>query len=154
VTPLRFGFVLAFVCAIAFWQLNDIGESAIEMALGPSAAPRAVVAFLTVMTAAYCISAWRGRQVDDSLSPDETALPGSSVRMLSLFAGGLVFMLGVTWAGFVLPAALCGMLVARAFDAALSVKSAIICSAISVVLWLLFAKVLGVGLGPATPFGI
>jgi hypothetical protein len=46
------------------------------------------------------------------------------------------------------------MCVARAFDAALNLKSALICGAISLSFWLLFAKVLGVGLGPATPFGI
>jgi hypothetical protein len=112
-----------------------------------------VVAFFALVTVLYCISAWRGRQVDDSQEPDQSALPGSTVRMASLFAGGLVFMAGVTWAGFVVPAMLCGMLVARGFDARLGIKSALICLGISASLWLLFAKVLGVGLGPATPFG-
>lgn len=152
-TPVRVGAVLAFICAVAFWQLGDINESAIQMAVGPSAAPRAVVAFLALMTVIYIISAWRGRQVDDSLEPDQSALPGSTLRLASLFAGGLVFMAGVTWAGFVLPATLCGMFVARGFDAPFGTKSALICLGISVSLWALFAKVLGVGLGPATPFG-
>ena len=152
-TPVHVGVVLAVFCATAFWQLGEISESAIQMAVGPSAAPRAVVAFFAVVTVLYIISAWRGRQVDESQEADQSALPGSTLRMASLFAGGLVFMGGVTWAGFVLPAALCGMLVARGFDAPLGVKSALICLGISASLWTLFAQVLGVGLGPATPFG-
>jgi hypothetical protein len=152
-TPVRVGALLAFICAVAFWQLGDIGESAIQMAVGPSAAPRAVVTFLALMTVVYLISAWRGGQVDESHEPDQSALPGSTLRMASLFAAGLVFMAGVTWAGFVLPATLCGMLVARGFDAAFGLKSALICLGISAFLWALFAKALGVGLGPATPFG-
>lgn len=151
--PIHVGAILAFICAVAVWQLGQIPESAIQMAVGPSAAPRAVVAFFALVTVLYCISAWRGRQVDDSLEPDQSALSGSGLRLLSVFAGGLVFMGGVTWAGFVLPAALCGMLVARGFDAPFGVKSALICLGIAVTLWALFAKVLGVGLGPATPFG-
>jgi Tripartite tricarboxylate transporter TctB family len=151
--PTHVGAILAFICAVAFWQLGQIPESAIQMAVGPSAAPRAVVAFFAVVTVLYCISAWRGRQVDDSLEPEQSALPGATLRLLSLFAGGLVFIAGVTWAGFVLPATLCGMLVARGFDAPLGLKSALICMGISVTLWALFAKALGVGLGPATPFG-
>jgi hypothetical protein len=152
-TPVHVGAILAFFCAVAFWQLGDISESAIQMAVGPSAAPRAVVAFFAVVTVLYIVSAWRGRQVDESAEPDQSALPGSLLRMASLFAGGLVFMGGVTWAGFVLPATLCGMLVARGFDAPLGAKSALICLGIAASLWALFAKVLGVGLGPATPFG-
>lgn len=152
-TPVHVGAVLAFICAVAFWQLGDISESTIQMAVGPSAAPRAVVAFFALVAVLYIVSAWRGRQVDESLEPDQTALPGSTLRIASLFAGGLVFMGGVTWAGFVVPAALSGMLVARGFDAPLGIKSALICLGISVSLWALFAKVLGVGLGPATPFG-
>lgn len=56
--------------------------------------------------------------------------------------------------GFVIPAALCGMGVARAFDAPLGLKSALVCGAIAAVFWFVFARLLGVGLGPALPFGV
>jgi len=153
-TPVRVGAVLAVICAVAFWQLGDIGQSAIQMAVGPSAVPRAVVGLLALMTVVYTLSALRGRQADESLEPEQSALAGARLRMLSLFSGGLIFMAGVTWLGFVLPATCCGMCVARAFDAPLGRKSALICLGIAVTLWLLFAKLLGVGLGPATPFGL
>jgi hypothetical protein len=151
--PSHVGGLLAVVCAIAFWQLGAIGTSAIEMSVGPAAAPAAVVALLALMTAIYTVSAWRGQQVDESSAPDQSALPGSGVRLACVFAGGLLFIAGVAFLGFVLPATACGMLVARAFDAPFHVKSALICGSISSVLWLVFAKVLSVGLGPATPFG-
>ena len=48
--------------------------------------------------------------------------------------------------------ALCGMGVARAFDAPLGLKSALICAAIASTFWFVFAQLLGVGLGPAMPW--
>jgi Tripartite tricarboxylate transporter TctB family len=152
-TPVRLGAVFALICALAVWQLGDIGQSAIQMTVGPAGVPRAIVALFALMVVVYTVSAWRGHQVDESEEPDQSALPGGGLRLVSLFSGGLVFMAGVTWLGFVVPAAACGMLVARAFDAPFSGKSAVVCSGIAIVLWVLFAKVLGVGLGPATPFG-
>ena len=152
-TPIRVAAVLAVICLVSAWQLTAIGTSAIQMAVDAKAVPTVVVALLTVLTLMYGISAWRGQQADESLEPDQAALPGSGVRLVSLLAGGVAFMAGLPWLGFVLPATVCGMCVARSFDAALGVKSAMICGIISVCFWLLFAKVLGVGLGPATPFG-
>jgi Tripartite tricarboxylate transporter TctB family len=152
-TPIRVAAVLAVICLVSAWQLTVIGTSAIQMAVDAKAVPTVVVALLAVLTVMYGISAWRGQQADESLEPDQTALPGSGVRLVSLLAGGVAFMAGLPWLGFVLPATVCGMCVARSFDAPLGAKSAMICGIISVCFWLLFAKVLGVGLGPASPFG-
>lgn len=152
-TPLRLGGLFALICAVAYWQLDAIGQSAIQMAVGPAGVPTAVVALLALMVALYVVSAARGQQVDESTEPDQSALPGSGLRLISLFGGGVLFIAGVGFMGFVLPATACGMCVARSFDAPFNAKSFAICACTSVVLWALFAKVLGVGLGPATPFG-
>jgi hypothetical protein len=152
-TPVRVGLLFAVLCAVAFWQLGAISESAIQMAVGPSAVPKAVVALFALMTVLYLISAWRGDQVDESQEPDQSALPGSGMRISFLFGGGLLFIVGVSWLGFVIPATLCGMCVARSFDAPFGPKSAAICMVLSTALWGVFAKALGVGLGPATPLG-
>jgi hypothetical protein len=101
----------------------------------------------------YGISAWRGRQVDESLAPEQTPLPGSQRRMLTLLLGGVLFMALVDLIGFVIPATLCGMCIAKAFDAPFGWKSTSICVSISAFFWWLFAILLGVGLGPALPFG-
>ncbi len=154
-TPLRVALALLLVCAVAAWQVSVIPQSLMEMTVGASLVPAGVVAGLSLAGACYALSALRGHQPDESLNPEQTALPGSLARLLSLLAGGALFMLLVVPLGFVLPAALCGMCIARAFDAPLGGKSLLICSAIAAVFWLVFARLLGVGLGPAfAPLGI
>ncbi len=154
-TPLRVALALLLVCAVAAWQVSVIPQSLMEMTVGASLVPAGVVAGLSLAGACYALSAWRGRQPDESLNPEQTALPGSLARLLSLLAGGALFMLLVVPLGFVLAAALCGMCIARAFDAPLGGKSLLICGAIAAVFWLVFARLLGVGLGPAfAPLGI
>jgi hypothetical protein len=154
-TPLRVALALLLVCALAAWQVSIIPQSLMEMAVGASLVPAGVVAGLSLASAAYALSAWRGRQSDESLEPEHAALPGSTGRLLSLLAGGALFMLLVVPLGFVLPATLCGMCIARAFGAPLGGKSLLICGTIAAVFWLVFARLLGVGLGPAfAPLGL
>lgn len=148
-TPLRVALLLGLLCGVAVWQAFVIPESAIQMAVGPSLVPAVIVGLLGLTSALYAISAWRGRQVDESLAEGSRPLPGGLVRLAFLVAGGLVFMAGVSLVGFVVPAALCGMCIARAFDAPLGWKSAMICGAIALMFWSLFSLVLGVSLGPA-----
>ncbi len=152
-TPFRLGLGFAVICVVAYWQLGAIAESTIQMAVGPTAVPKALTALFALAVVLYTVSAWRGRQVDESTEPEQSALPGSGKRLISVFGGGVLFIAGVGWLGFVAAATACGLCVARAFDAPLNTKSLLICAAISVVLWAVFAKLLGVGLGPATPFG-
>lgn len=152
-TPFRISLMLVALCLVAVWQVTLIPESAIQMAVGPTLVPAVIVAVLTLASVLYGISAWRGRQVDESAAPDQTPLPGSQGRMLVLLAGGVVFMVGVSPLGFWLPGTVCGMCIARAFDAPFNARSLLICGAIAGGFWYLFAHVLGVGLGPATPLG-
>ncbi|MEI8265510.1 MAG: tripartite tricarboxylate transporter TctB family protein [Betaproteobacteria bacterium] len=147
-TALVISLALALLVGVAGWQVTRIPESAIRMAVGPALVPALVVAALALAVAAYVVSMWRGRQ------PLETGPePGALSRVLSLMGAGVVFAAGVTWLGFILPATLCGMGVARAFDARLGWRSALICGCIAAAFWLVFARLLGVGLGPALPFG-
>ena len=148
-TPLRVALLLAAVCAVAGWQVTLIPESAIQMAVGPVLVPAVTAAALAVVTIAYGVSAWRGRQVDEASNPATIPLPGAAGRFSSLLGGGLAFMLLVVPLGFVIPATLCGMSVARAFDAPFGLRSAAVCAAIALVFWVVFSVWLGVGLGPA-----
>lgn len=148
-TPLRVALLLAAVCAVAGWQVTLIPESAIQMAVGPVLVPAVAAAALSVVTLVYGLSAWRGRQVDEASDPAAAPLPGAAGRFASLLGGGLVFMLLVVPLGFVIPATLCGMGVARAFDARPGLKSAAVCGTIAIAFWVLFSVWLGVGLGPA-----
>ncbi len=153
-TPWRVSLVLIGICLLAIWQVTVIPESAIQMAIGPQWMPAVIVALLTLCCLAYGLSAFRGHQVDESQHDEQTPLPGSGRRMIFFGAGGVAFMVGVGPLGFWAPATLCGMCIARSFDAPLDAKSLFICGVIAAVFWLLFAHVLGVGLGPATPWGV
>jgi NAD/NADP transhydrogenase beta subunit len=152
-TPAHVSLVLLVICIVAAWQVGVIPVSAIQMAVGPVLVPAGIVGLLSLAAVFYAHGAWRGRQPDESQAPGQTALAGSQWRMASLLSGGLVFVVLVSFAGFVLPATLCGMLIARAFDAPLNLKSVLICGSVSSSFWILFSKVLGIGIGPATPFG-
>ena len=151
-TPCRVALLLATLCGVAAWQVTVIPQSLMQMTVGPVLAPGVIVAALSVFAVLYGISAWRGRQTDESQAPDQSALPGANTRMLSLLGGGLAFIVLVIPLGFVIPGTLCGMGVARSFDAPLGFKSAGICAAIASTFWFVFAQLLGVGLGPALPW--
>lgn len=151
-SPLRLALLLIAVCGVAAWQLTVIPQSMMQMTVGPTLAPAAIVAALSLVAVLYGVSAWRGRQVDLSHEDGQEPLPGSTSRMLSLLGGGVAFIVLVIPLGFVLPATLCGMCIARSFDAPFSGKSLLICGLIAAVFWFVFARLLGVGLGPALPW--
>ena len=151
-TPVHVAILLVSLCGLAAWQVTVIPESLMQMTVGPVLAPGVIVAALSVMALLYGLSAWRGRQTDESHGPDQSPLPGAHTRMLSLLGGGVAFMALVVPLGFVIPGTLCGMGVARAFDAPLGLKSALVCGAIASTFWFVFAQLLGVGLGPALPW--
>lgn len=150
--PLHVALVLAVLGAVGAWQVTLIPESLMQMTVGPTLVPAVVVGGLLVLTVVYGISAARGREVDESLAEDQSPMPGASARLLSLLGGGLAFIVLIGPLGFVIPGTLCGMGVARAFDAPVGLRSLLICGAIATAFWLLFAVVLGVGLGPALPW--
>ena len=148
-TPLILAGLLVVIAAVAAWQVTVIPASLIQMAVGPVLVPGVVVAGLALLALLYAWSAWRGRQVDESLAEGQTPLPGSGRRLLFMLGGGVLFMALVQPLGFLIPGMLCGMGVARGFDARTGWRSALICGAISGVFWFVFARLLGVGLGPA-----
>lgn len=152
-TPFRVGLILLAVSAVAAWQATVIPQSLMQMTVGATLVPALIVGGLALVSLLYALSAWRGRQVDTSLAPDQSPLPGANTRLLYFLAGGVLFMATVSPLGFVLPAAACGMCVARAFDAPFGLKSGAICSLVAAAFWVLFARLLGVGLGPALPWG-
>ena len=151
-TAFRLALLLAALCGMAAWQVTVIPQSMMQMTVGPVLAPAVIVAALSVLAVLYGVSAWRGRQTDESHAPDQSPMPGAHTRMLSLLGGGVAFIVLVVPLGFVIPATLCGMGVARAFDAPLGLRSALVCAAIASSFWFVFAQLLGVGLGPALPW--
>ncbi|MEY4283736.1 MAG: hypothetical protein RL111_411 [Pseudomonadota bacterium] len=151
-TPFRLALALLALCIVAIWQVSLIPESLMQMAVGPTLVPKVVVAGLTVLALIYGFRAHRGLEADESLAEDQSPLPGSNTRALSLMLGGVAFMALVGPLGFIAAGTACGMGVARAFDAPLGSKSLLICALLSTLFWVLFAVILGVGLGPGLPW--
>ena len=151
-TPLRVALILLALCAVAIWQALIIPESLMQMSVGPTLVPKVVVACLTVLAALYGLRAAQGLEADEAQTEGQDALPGSSVRAVSLLLGGVAFMVLVGPLGFIPAGTACGMGVARSFDAPLGLKSLLICAALASAFWILFAVILGVGLGPGLPW--
>ena len=105
-TPWRLALLLLAVCGVAAWQLTVIPQSLMQMTVGPVLAPAAIVVALTLVTLLYGWSAWRGRQGDMSQDEGQSALPGSSTRLLILLGGCVAFNVLVITLGFVLPGTL------------------------------------------------
>ncbi len=152
-TPLRAALLLLALCAVAAWQVTQIPESAMQMAVGATLVPALITAGLSICAALYTLSAWQGKQVDEGDQPEQSPQPGSTARLAWLLGGGAVFMTGVPYLGFVVPATACGMLIARGFEGPFNLRSLAICGGLALIFWILFALVLGVGLGPALPAG-
>ncbi len=110
--------LLLALCAIGIWQVTVIPESTMYSEVGPILAPSAVIGVLTILGIIYFL------------------------------ASGLLFIVLIKPIGFIVPATLCGVGIARAFDAPLKAKTFFICGSISLVFWGLFSALLGVDLGP------
>ena len=82
-TPFRVALLLLTLCGVAAWQVSVIPQSMMHMTVGPVLAPGVIVAALSAFAVLYGLSAWRGRQTDESQAPDQSPLPGANQRMLS-----------------------------------------------------------------------
>lgn len=151
-TPRVVALLIGLLAAVAAWQVTVIPVPLMQQAVGPVVFPAAVVASLVVLAAMYGWRSWRDHEVDLSLEEGQTPLPGATARMAWLLGGGVAFIGLVGPLGFVVPGTLCGMGVAKAFDAPLGGRSLLVCGGVAAGFWLLFAQVLGVGLGPALPW--
>ena len=150
-TRLVASFLLVF-CAVGIWQVFKIPESTMYSEVGPVLAPAVLISLLTLLGVFYIIRAFQNTAPDCLNTPDEQPLPGGNRRVFYLLAGGAIFILSVKFLGFLIPAGLCGLGVAMAFDAKFSIKAILIVFAIAGSFWTLFSPLLGVDLGPLIQF--
>ena len=146
-TKIVSGLLLA-LCAIGIWQTTIIPESTMYSEVGPILAPSVVVGILTLLGIIYLLSSIKGKAPDCVESEEEVPLEGGNNRIFCFLASGMLFILLIKPLGFLIPATICGVGVARSFDAAFNVKTFIICTAITLAFWGLFSALLGVDLGP------
>jgi hypothetical protein len=141
------GLLLA-LCAIGIWQVTVIPESTMYSEVGPILAPSVVIGVLTILGIIYLLSSVKGESPDCINTDDEKPEPNGNSRIIYFLASGLLFIVLIKPIGFIIPATLCGVGIAKAFDAPLNAKTFFICGSISLIFWGLFSALLGVDLGP------
>jgi hypothetical protein len=143
--------LMLIAVGIAAWQVTRIPASPMYAEVGATLVPAAVTVLLAVVTLFYGVSALRGTAPGAIADPGQEPLSGANARLAFFIGGCLAFSLLVSPIGFWLAATVGGIGVARAFDAPLALRTAVICSAIALAFWVLFAVVLGIELGPIVP---
>lgn len=146
-TKIVSGLLLA-LCAVGIWQATIIPESTMYSEVGPILAPSVVIGVLTLLGIIYLITSLKGQSPDCIDSEDDVPLEGGSQRIFYFLASGMLFILLVKPIGFLIPATICGIGVAKSFDAPFNVKTISICLVITLAFWGLFSALLGVDLGP------
>ncbi len=141
------GLLLA-LCAVGIWQVTVIPESTMYSEVGPILAPSVVMGVLTILGIIYLFSSVKGESPDCINTEDEKPEPNGNSRIIYFLASGLLFIVLIKPIGFIIPATLCGVGIAKAFDAPLNAKTFFICGLISLIFWGLFSILLGVDLGP------
>ncbi len=140
--------LLLVLCAIGIWQVTVIPESTMYSEVGPILAPSAVIAALSVLGFIYLTLSMKNKNPDCIESDDGVPIEGGNKRVFCFLIAGMVFISLIKPLGFLIPATICGVGIAKSFDAPLNVKTFVICSSISLAFWGLFSALLGVDLGP------
>jgi hypothetical protein len=107
-----------------------------------------VIGVLTILGIIYFLSSVKGESPDCINTEDEKPEPNGNSRVIYFLASGLFFIILIKPIGFIIPATLCGVGIAKAFDASLKAKTFFVCGSISLIFWGLFSALLGVDLGP------
>ncbi len=140
--------LLLVLCAIGIWQVTVIPESTMYSEVGPILAPSVVVGALTILGIIYLLTSLKGKSPDCIESEEEIPLVDSNQRIFYFLISGMLFILLIKPIGFLIPATICGIGVAKSFDAPFKAKTFLICASIALVFWGLFSALLGVDLGP------
>lgn len=150
-TKIVSGLLLA-LCAIGIWQVTIIPESTMYSEVGPILAPSVAIGALTILGIIYLLTSLKGNSPDCIESEEDVPLEGGNQRIFYFLVSGMLFILLVKPIGFLIPATICGVGVAKAFDAPLNLKTLSICLLIALSFWGLFSALLGVDLGPLFNF--
>jgi putative tricarboxylic transport membrane protein len=132
------------------FETQGIAETQSYSGVGPRLFPYLIGVGLTVCGAVLGWQAvsggWRHLPIDDNhATPDWIAFGVIS-------AGIVLHMIVIGWAGFILASALLFVLIARGFGSKRPLRDALIALVLSIVVFLIFTKGLGLNL-PKGPFG-
>lgn len=145
--PLLAALALAALAGLAVWGAWSIPQGPGFSVVGPRDFPLVLSGILALLAIAAVVQALRGKIPDEAHNPEEPPLPGAGARMLWMIVGMVFAPLGLHLFGFLVGGIIGFATVARAFGA--RSWTAIIgwAAASTIVVWLLFDKVLTLKLG-------
>lgn len=151
--PSRRFAVIAGLLLFAFTALMGVQSSLIpapimQDALGPRLMPAALCGLLLILAMGYTQAAWQDRCPDVANDEDDAPLPGNLGRSAWLIAGLLVLLVLIPLVGIGAAATLAFVLFARAFNSRKPLNDLIVGALLTLAVWALFDKLLGVQLGP------
>ena len=138
---------LATLAALFVWGAWAIPQGPGFSTVGPRDFPLVLSGMLALLAIAAVVQALRGKIPDEAHNPDEPPLAGAGARMGWMIAGILFAPLGLHWFGFFAGGLIGFATVARAFGARNWAAIFSWAAASTVVVWLLFDKVLTLKLG-------
>ncbi|MBU6286413.1 MAG: tripartite tricarboxylate transporter TctB family protein [Betaproteobacteria bacterium] len=142
------GLILLALSLLAGWQVSLIPSPPVYAEVGPHLVPGVTVLMLGLLALAYLFADHRHQQADALNDPDEQPNKGAGKRLqwygLGLVA--LIVLIPVTGLGPAGAFAFAG--IAKAFDSTKTWADLVIGIIFTTLVWIVFAKGLGVQLGP------
>lgn len=133
---------------LAAWQVSLIPAPPVYAELGPRFAPAVSAALLTALALAYWFADRKALNVDTLQDPEEGPLEGAASRIqwYALGLASLIILIPIAGLGPAGAVAFAG--IARSFGSQRSLVDLAVGAAFTGLVWVLFAKGLGVQLGP------
>lgn len=140
--------IALFATAVALLAgVAQIPKPVIDDGLGPRLMPALVAGILLVLAMGFTQAAWQGRVPDAVNDPEEAPDPGGLLRAAWLVAGLVLLFALLAYTG-IGPAGVFGFaLFSRAFGSSSWLRALLIGAVVTVLIWLLFDRLLGVQLG-------
>lgn len=142
------GLILLALSLVAGWQVTVIPSPPVYAEVGPHLVPGVSAVFLTLLALAYLLADRQGLSVDASDDPDERPHEGANKRLLWYGLGLLALIVLIPIAGLGPACAFAFAGIAKAFDSRRTAADLAMGAVFTTLCWLLFAKGLGVQLGP------
>lgn len=151
--PIAAGIAIFALAVLGVVGVMAIPKPIIDDGVGPRLLPGAGALFLLVLAMGYTQAAWQGRCPDAADDPELKPLPGGVGRGAWLIGGlaalmGLLATVGIGAAGTVGFA-----LFAQAFGSRSLWRAGLMGLGVTLAIWLLFDRALGVQLGPFLKLG-
>lgn len=133
---------------LAAWQVSVIPTPPVYAEVGPHPVPAFLAGLLILLALAFLLADAKQPAPDAALDPEESALAGASGRMV-WFASGLAgFGLLLSTLGLGPAGAFAFAAIARSFASQRTLGDLALGGGFTALIWFVFAKLLGVQLGP------